>query len=341
MGYAPIFDPPRWGISDIFKYFFSYPGYFAPWNIIYYATVCLSHKYTTPRLELCKTFEIGWLAQVFGRNQLLLWIFSGGWHGALYWPLYLNDMDKKYDKKWPAKGKKFLFGDQTLENVFTSCTSGVLIWSALEALFLRAWSLGRVKGLYLDVFDRPIWSLAQLILIPFWREFHFYWIHRMSHWGPLYKWVHYFHHKNVNPGPWSGLSMHPVEHLLYFSVVAPHLWIPGHPMHMFFNMQHTALTPASGHNGFHGPVFGDTVHGGSYFHYLHHRYFECNYGEATIPFDRWFGTFRDGKSVVGKSTSTEGGRVNDSRWITALTLGVGTLCSLVPLVPLLHAGLAP
>ena len=34
---------------------------------------------------------------------------------------------------------------------------------------------------------------------------------------------------------------------------------------------------------------------GSYFHYLHHRYFECNYGEATIPLDKWFGTFRDGK----------------------------------------------
>jgi len=25
-----------------------------------------------------------------------------------------------------------------------------------------------------------------------------------------------------------------------------------------------------------------------------HRYFECNYGEATLPLDRLFGTFRDG-----------------------------------------------
>ena len=31
---------------------------------------------------------------------------------------------------------------------------------------------------------------------------------------------------------------------------------------------------------------------GSYFHYLHHRYFNCNYGEATLPLDRLFGTFR-------------------------------------------------
>jgi len=316
-----------------------YPGYFAPWNLIYYATCAISHKYTTPALEVCKTFEIGWLSQLFLRNQLLLWIFAGGWHAVLYWPFRVNGMNKKYERKWPAKGRKFLFGDQNYENVFMSCTSGVLIWTAYEALFLRAWSLGRAKGMYLNIFERPRDFLLQLILIPFWREFHFYWIHRMIHWGPLYKFVHYLHHKNVNPGPWSGLSMHPVEHLFYFSVVAPHLWISGHPLHMFFNAQHTALTPAGGHHGFHGPVCDEMVPTGSYFHYLHHRYFECNYGEATIPLDRWFGTFRDGKSV-GTKTVTEGGKGNEAAWIKATTLTVGTIVSLVPLVGLLRAGLA-
>ena len=32
----------------------------------------------------------------------------------------------------------------------------------------------------------------------------------------------------------------------------------------------------------------------SFFHQLHHRYFECNYGENDFPFDKWFGTFHDG-----------------------------------------------
>ena len=35
-----------------------------------------------------------------------------------------------------------------------------------------------------------------------------------------------------------------------------------------------------------------------YLHYLHHRYFECNYGAgldgSTIPLDKWFGTLHDG-----------------------------------------------
>lgn len=37
---------------------------------------------------------------------------------------------------------------------------------------------------------------------------------------------------------------------------------------------------------------------GPLFHYLHHRYFECNYGETTVPLDKWFGTFHDGSEEV-------------------------------------------
>ena len=31
-----------------------------------------------------------------------------------------------------------------------------------------------------------------------------------------------------------------------------------------------------------------------YFHHLHHRYFECNYGNRPVPLDKLFGTFHDG-----------------------------------------------
>ncbi|WP_287307857.1 hypothetical protein [Mesorhizobium sp.] len=32
---------------------------------------------------------------------------------------------------------------------------------------------------------------------------------------------------------------------------------------------------------------------GDFFHQLHHRYFECNYGGTEVPLDAWFGTFHD------------------------------------------------
>lgn len=41
-------------------------------------------------------------------------------------------------------------------------------------------------------------------------------------------------------------------------------------------------------------MINGTIPAGSYFHYLHHRYYDFNYGEATIPLDKLFGTFKDG-----------------------------------------------
>jgi hypothetical protein len=160
---------------------------------------------------------------------------------------------------------------QVYDNIFWSCASGVPIWTAYEVGFMYAWAHGWLPGAYFDFWSRPGYSLALWAVIPLWREFHFYFVHRLIHWKPLYRAVHYLHHKNVNPIAWSGMAMHPVEHLLYFSVLLIHAVVPSHPLHVLFNAQHTALTPAGSHHGFEGPVWGDAVPTGSYFHYLHHR----------------------------------------------------------------------
>ena len=135
-----------------------------------------------------------------------------------------------------------------------------------------------------------------LFFVPLLHEFHFYCIHRLIHVPWIYKRVHHLHHRNINPGPWSGLSMHPVEHLLYFSGMLIYLILPSHPVH-FLNVGLIAgLAPAQGHTGFDRVVTGDerSIHLPYYAHYLHHRYFEVNYADGSIPLDRWFGTFHDG-----------------------------------------------
>ena len=33
---------------------------------------------------------------------------------------------------------------------------------------------------------------------------------------------------------------------------------------------------------------------GSFHHQLHHRYYDCNYGNPHMPWDRWLGTDHDG-----------------------------------------------
>eukprot|EP01006_Ploeotia_vitrea_P049795 TRINITY_DN67377_c3_g1_i1.p1 TRINITY_DN67377_c3_g1~~TRINITY_DN67377_c3_g1_i1.p1 ORF type:complete len:317 (+),score=-2.86 TRINITY_DN67377_c3_g1_i1:15-965(+) len=304
--YAPLFCwPPR--PVALFNWFFCWPGYLQPWNAIYLMVTVLSVQATNPDIEACATIQFGWVLQLFVRNLVLLWIFAGGWHWLLY-QKKVNGLTQKYDKRWPeTNSSKFLFKDQVYDNVFWSCTSGVGVWTLYEALYLYCCA-NRLVPVYTNWWAAALYSCALLHIIPIWREFHFYFIHRLIHWKPLYRSVHYLHHRNVNPTAWSGLSMHPVEHLFYFSVVLIHFVVPSHPIHFFFNAQHTALTPAGGHHGFEGPVGKDgKIPTGSYFHYLHHRYFECNYGEATIPLDYWFGTFRDGKSAGKNLKATSGG----------------------------------
>ena len=145
-----------------------------------------------------------------------------------------------------------------------------------------------------------------VFIIPFWREVPFYLTHRPLHWKPLYKHMQCLHYKNRNTNAWSGMAMHPVETIIYVSVVCLHWIVPSHPLHFLFNPQHVALAPADSHHGFEGPIIRDKVPTGSYFHYLHHRYFECNYGGLVFPLDRWFGTFQDGLPEGAEAKRAEG-----------------------------------
>ncbi len=297
VSYAPVFMwPPKLTkfLIWLFNYIFS-------WNLIYIAVVFLSYYFLQPPLEQMKSFKIGWISTIFLRNMALVWIVYGGWHLFLY-KFKSRGTERKYSSRWQnANGSTFLWNDQVYDNVFWTCASAVPIWTAYEVVTF--WLYANHKIPYLDFHQHPVYFILLFLLVPIWREFHFYLIHRLIHWKPLYNTVHYLHHYNINPGPWSGLAMHPVEHLLYFSVVLIHYVVPSHPLHFLFNSQHTALTPAPSHSGFEGKVFR-YLSFGSYFHYLHHRLFECNYGESTIPLDKWFGIFED-----GAQTQTEKQRV--------------------------------
>jgi len=289
--FAPVFTwPPKPGA--FFKWLFGYPGFIWPWQLLFFLLSGASWLWLQPDLSRCVTFSPDWILQMLLRNMALIWVFSGGWHLLLY-NLKTQGTKQKYDPRWQSRdNKKFLFNNQVLDNIFWSCISGVPIWTAYEVLFMWAWANNMIP--YLQWAAHPVYIVLGFFLIPFWREFHFYWIHRLIHWKPLYKKIHYLHHLNVNPGPWSGMSMHPVEHLIYFSVLLIHWIVPSHPLHLLFNSQLTALTPAGGHHGFEGPILNGKLPTGSYFHYLHHRYFKYNFGEVTLPLDKWFGTFHDG-----------------------------------------------
>ena len=149
---------------------------------------------------------------------------------------------------------------------------------------------------YVDIRQHPFYAAFLTLAVVYLRYFHFYFVHRLIHWKPLYRLCHYLHHRNINVGPWSGLSMHPIEHLLYFSGVFLHWIIPSGPYHAIFHLMHAGISPAIGHVGFHELVISDGVKvpSDNYFHYLHHRMFTVNYGVQDFPLDWWFKTQHDG-----------------------------------------------
>ena len=64
------------------------------------------------------------------------------------------------------------------------------------------------------------------------------------------------------------------------------------------------MSPAASHSGYEGLTAAGKrrVKLGDFFHQLHHRYFECNYGTSEMPWDRWFGSFHDGTKEATKRT---------------------------------------
>ncbi len=301
--YAPVFVWPPKPVGFL-KWLFGYPGYIWPWNLLYAGLAVAAWFIATPSYATMKTFGLGWIAIVLLRNAVLI----VAWYGVFHLRLYMQRAQGnrfKYNGKWPdPESQYFTFKNQTKDNMFWTLASGLPMWTAYEVITLWMFANGHLSVLKFS--RNPVWFVALMLLIPLIREFHFHWVHRMIHWPPLYKWVHSLHHRNTNPGPWSGLSMHPVEHLFYFSGVLIHWVLPSHPIHAIFHAFHAGLSPVPGHTGFEKVEVGENraFDTNCQAHYLHHKYFEVNYSDGSIPLDKWFGSFHDGSPEADEIMQT-------------------------------------
>ncbi len=250
--------------------------------------------YLQPALERCRDFEFGWIAQMYVRNLAIMIVGAGALH--LYFCTFGKQGKKlKYDPRDQARNaRSFNWNNQVVDNMFWSLASGVTVWTAYEVLLM--WGYANELMPYVSFTENPVWFLLWFVVLPIWASFHFYWVHRLLHWPPLYRLAHSLHHRNVNVGPWSGLSMHPVEHVLYLSSVLIHWVVASHPIHVFFHFYWNTLGAATTHTGYDGLLIKNKnrFQLGAFHHQLHHRYFECNYGNADFPWDKWFGSFHNG-----------------------------------------------
>ncbi|XDZ66523.1 sterol desaturase family protein [Alphaproteobacteria bacterium LSUCC0684] len=254
----------------------------------------LSWIFFQPSLEVTATLSPDWIALLYIRNLVLMIAVAGGLHLYFYGRKRQGDR-LRYDTRDLSDMKKlFSFNSQFADNVFWTLVSGVTVWTFYEVLMF--WAMGNGYTPVLLWADNPLWFVLLFLLTPIWISFHFYWVHRWLHWPPLYRLAHALHHRNTNIGPWSGLSMHPVEHVIFFSSILIHFILPSSPVHILFHMQHQSLTAATSHTGYEALLMKDKKHLalGTFHHQMHHRYFDCNYGNLEMPWDKWFGSFHDG-----------------------------------------------
>ena len=298
---APFRKPFNW--RKTLKVFLSTNG-LIPTVAIKLALAAVVWYFLTPSLEQTATLRVEWILLIYLRNVALLTIIAG----RLHWHLFVRKvqgMKYKYTNEWQATpDKKFMFGSQTWDNVFFSLVSGCGVWSGYEVLFMWGWANNIFPTL--DLRTNLGLIIAVMLFMTYYFDTHFYFTHRLFHWKPLYKIAHHVHHRNISFGPWSGLSMHPLEHLIFFSHVLPFLFIPMHPIVVMFMLIGRGIGPAGGHAGYHKflrkgdgeekPMrrflyWGD---GADFFHHLHHQYFTVNFAGNLFPLDKWFHTFHDG-----------------------------------------------
>ncbi|WP_299684287.1 sterol desaturase family protein [uncultured Tateyamaria sp.] len=293
----PLFQwPPR--PAAIFKW------YAAFWLEASTTTLCFmlavaAYFVILPPLEAMVTLDWGWVMRVWLANLVPQCLIAGTLH---YWLITRKGQGDatKFDPRDQARDNgTFTFRSQLYDNMFWHIASGITLWTVAQVLVFWAMANGYAPTFFFP--ENPVWFVMWFVLIPIWSSFHFYWVHRALHWPPLYKLAHALHHRNVNIGPWSGISMHPVEHLLFYTNFAIHLVVPSHPLHVMFHGYVQSTHPVFSHSGFEELVVNDTpqMRIGVYFHQLHHRYFECNYGTVEMPWDRWFGSYHDG---TGRAT---------------------------------------
>ena len=259
----------------------------------------------TPPLETMADFHWQWMSYIWARNFIITLAIVGGAH-LWFYVLRGQNAELQYDARPFVKGsKRFLFGDQVRDNMFWTLTGGVGAWSAYECLLL--WGFASGFSPLLGVGEGSpwawVWLVVLFLLIPFWTGVHFYAQHRLLHWKPLYKRIHSWHHNNVNIGPWSGLAMHPAEHVILFTDCLLYLFVLSHPVHAFFNLLIHGLGAPLSHTGFEGFRLRGRkrLDVADFYHHLHHRYFDCNYGSPDTPWDYWMGTFHDGSEAGDKA----------------------------------------
>jgi sterol desaturase/sphingolipid hydroxylase (fatty acid hydroxylase superfamily) len=178
-----------------------------------------------------------------------------------------------------------------------------LFLSLMSILIFAGQAVGLVwllRNGWLDAsWDRSAWHLAwELPVLYLWNELHFFAIHRLLHWPPLYRTIHIRHHRSVITTPFSAYSFHPVESFLLGSVMPLALVLhPFSPLALIGLTIMSLLINVAGHLP-HERVRSAFAFAAPHarYHNQHHRQFHTHFGFSLTLLDRWFSRPRPDES---------------------------------------------
>jgi len=268
------------------------------WCLAYLCIFYLPGKFglVYPAFGPGKTWSLDWMSHILIRNVVATLVICGFWDWFLYFSPLQSKLHKyKINPVYPSLRQ---IRHDALVTVSASCFAALI-----EILLCHAWATGMIS-FQSKMSDAPYYNLAMALLLTHYRIPHFHLMHRAMHpWRTtsipdigkfLYKQVHSLHHKSYNPTAFSGTNMHPVEATLYYTAALIPVTIGLHPVHSLAVIVDCAMGAWLGHDGFQWPGSGD------YFHMLHHKHFDCNYGAMHVPLDWLFGTYAGSKEEVSQ-----------------------------------------
>lgn len=164
---------------------------------------------TLPRAA---TWSWDWVAIIVAFNLACEAVFYGLWHHLFYatataaGPLrqYKYAPDNQYEPGWTKRVGMLTSSTGNLQREIVLTTLGWLQSAAYQCVFTWMWASGRLP--YVPTFTGPhlAWNIACVLLMTYFREAHFYCVHRMMHpwWDRrgglangdigafLYRWAH-------------------------------------------------------------------------------------------------------------------------------------------------------
>ncbi|TPK93581.1 sterol desaturase family protein [Mesorhizobium sp. B2-4-12] len=282
------------------------PEFFWPWNTFHLATSLIWVNLLIPSWQSLASLSLLNYLWLYGLNAAGIFLFYGFFE-LRYYVQRKQQNRFKYNPKFPsdAPSDVFWFQSQNIDNFARSFFVTIPLWTVVEIVML--WVYANSWAVWLPWTTNWLYLSFLVLIAPAVHEVYFFFLHRAIHWPPLYKWVHSVHHNSINPSPWSSLSMHPVEGFLYHAEAWLHLLIPSNPVCAYFTLHGAGFGAVNGHLGFETFEITDKINldSHSYVHYLHHKYFEVNYGgDGLVPLDKLFGTWHDGSKEADEVMKT-------------------------------------